>query len=467
MTTHATTATRSGIRAALKRRSRTTRTIAASVGTLLVAGSVFGAALGANAEEAVSAGRDWNGSSDSPGTYTSWMEHRIDVTTASGGPEITFADAEFETPPFDRELGRYVHTQHNFEGRGVIEAIITNDNDSPVEVQGSFRSYPMLTLMTEDMDWGAWNDFHDLRYLELLQELDLSLDAGESTRIAFPVDTSLEYGFSQISRFDTWNNGTPVTLVIGGSGQTYDLPPELTLSWESDLTVSFDYRHLYLPWATPIAPTLSGCGEEQTVTIPAVEGLIYSEPAREGNLVTVTAEALEGWAIKDTESTSWTLTLDPAAECETARPTNYNLSVSHNEAIAAVDTVLVNVHALDENGEPESDLGDVHVQSTFGEISAVEMIEPGLFQATLVSHVAGDATVTFTVDDVDGEQSEQVTFVAADTTAPATGTTDPATGGGLPATGSTFPVLPVTLGALGLAVLGGLAFAFRRQTPQN
>lgn len=461
------------MRTALARRNRTTRTIAASVGTLLVAGSVFGVALGANADEtapasaSASASRAWVEPS-AHGTYTPWIEQSRQRVGIEDGQHRLYVEAfDMEAIPFDPSLGKHFYTEHVFDVHGPVTATIVNNSSEPIDAANRFYSAGLFSLQEEDFHPGV-GGFHDYRSVTIEQPIDLRLGVGESMQFDVLMDTRVEDDSPAQSTFDLWTDDTPTPLgvqgvVLGNS----DWPRGVDVTWHAELTIDVGYRHLYLPWVTPVAPTLSGCGEEQTVTIPAVDGLVYSDPAREGDLVTVTAEALEGWAIRDTESSTWTFTLDPAAECETATPVNYNLSVSHNEAIATVDTVLVNVHALDENGEPESDLGDVHVQSTFGEISSVEMIEPGLFQATLISHAAGEATVTFTVDDVDGEQSEQVTFIAASTTGPTTGTTGPATGGGLPATGSTFPVLPVTLGALGLALLGGLAFAFRRQTPEN
>lgn len=170
---------------------------------------------------------------------------------------------------------------------------------------------------------------------------------------------------------------------------------------------------------------------------------------------------------------SGTIVFDVVEEevVEPGKQINPVLSVSHNEAVAAVDTVEVFVHVLDEFGQPETDVEDIHVTSTFGEISSTVMVEDGVFRATLVSEVEGEATVSFTHEDIPNvEQTEQVVFSAP--VAPVT----PPTGGGeasgagnggtgaLAASGSEFPAGVVALGALAAAALGGGLMVLRRRT---
>ena len=72
------------------------------------------------------------------------------------------------------------------------------------------------------------------------------------------------------------------------------------------------------PVVTPVAPALvpsDECEVEATVSTPQVAGVSYSQ-TREGNVVTVTATALEGYVIADGATTTWTFTIPEAEECE-------------------------------------------------------------------------------------------------------------------------------------------------------
>ncbi|HLS01674.1 MAG TPA: hypothetical protein VK054_06790, partial [Beutenbergiaceae bacterium] len=69
----------------------------------------------------------------------------------------------------------------------------------------------------------------------------------------------------------------------------------------------------------PETPTLTpadACGVEATVTLPDQEGVDYTQ-TRDGDVVTVTAEAEEGFEIDPSATTEWTLTIPAVEECIT------------------------------------------------------------------------------------------------------------------------------------------------------
>lgn len=224
------------------------------------------------------------------------------------------------------------------------------------------------------------------------------------------------------------------------------------------LEASVEYTVTYSPWAYTDEPSWRCSEHGPWLGVPESIGVRY-DWAWVDNGAVVSATTDEFYAIHPESQTEWAFDFEDACPTEPAPPAagvNLNLSVSHNEAVAAVDTVEVYVHALDEFGNPETDERDVHVQSTFGEVSPVELVEPGVFRATLTSAIEGEATVTFTHDDVPGEQTEQVLFTTPVAAPAGSGASQLAT------SGLDLPIVPLAAGA-GILALGAALLFFRRK----
>ena len=73
----------------------------------------------------------------------------------------------------------------------------------------------------------------------------------------------------------------------------------------------------------PVAPTLDLsqlCGEEATIVIPEVEGVVY-EQSRDGASVTVTASVEDGYVFAEGAVTEWVLTIPKVEPCPPTEPT--------------------------------------------------------------------------------------------------------------------------------------------------
>jgi hypothetical protein len=87
--------------------------------------------------------------------------------------------------------------------------------------------------------------------------------------------------------------------------------------WEGggvDVTVTYTFETATA--VTPTAPSLStpGCGEAATVVLPTTKGVDYSKKT-DGDTVTVTATAQDGYALADGATSSWTLTIPKVVAC--------------------------------------------------------------------------------------------------------------------------------------------------------
>lgn len=439
MTTHVTT--RRGLRSAFTRRTRTTRTIAAGLGTLLVAGAAFGGALGASAAEG-----------DAPEQtaltgYLTTAPVTVPMEYVPSGGSPYYGDF---TPDFDTTLGVFkrveVHAAVRAEGSSTLKGYDASATELHFEpyINASFIAMRGTTM-----------EFHHKfdRFDAPTQTIDVV--PGEAAPYAWDVETEfgpLWYTPDAISttiplmQFQV-SSGIATTDGTGPYGEDRVISGPVTYSVE------------YSPYAHTEAPTVSlpTCGERQVVIPADSDGIDYTVEYN-GDEAIVTASVQEWYTLAPGTETMWILELDDIVQCPTYA---YALTVSDEEAIAAQDTVDVFVH-VSEVESPKRAAAVVTIETDLGEITPAVLDESGSFyMATLSSEVAGTATVTFSVDGIESEQSEQVVFTAPKVTEP---TTPEAPKGNLPATGGTdVPVGPIAAIAGLLALMGSAFLIFGRK----
>ena len=88
--------------------------------------------------------------------------------------------------------------------------------------------------------------------------------------------------------------------------------------WESGgVTVTVTYTFQNVTEVTPEAPSLStpGCGEAASVVLPATDGVEYTKVS-DGDVVSVTAAAKEGYVMAEGATANWSLTIPKVVACD-------------------------------------------------------------------------------------------------------------------------------------------------------
>lgn len=135
----------------------------------------------------------------------------------------------------------------------------------------------------------------------------LMADAGHVVETGMSVSAIISVAFADGTEpgLDAWN-----TVSAGGrvEGQSDNM-----LSTEAP-SVGFTSAAT----VTPVAPVFNAaetCGVQGTVTIAETEGVVYTE-TREGDIVTVTASAVDGFALMPGAESSWEITIPAAEPCD-------------------------------------------------------------------------------------------------------------------------------------------------------
>lgn len=131
------------------------------------------------------------------------------------------------------------------------------------------------------------------------------LDALESA-VLEPGETLTINGTVEINEGETHRNEVAITAVGAVSAKEAESSDPTTL-------IGPDGPEFVVP-AAPELETSEICDVESTVTIAETQGVEYTE-TREGNVVTIVAEAADGFVIADDASTSWEFDVT-AEECE-------------------------------------------------------------------------------------------------------------------------------------------------------
>lgn len=129
---------------------------------------------------------------------------------------------------------------------------------------------------------------------------------GVEGTVSIPEVTGVVYTASTTGR---------VVTVTATAADGYVLAEGSESSWEIELPEIVPCPEV----VTPLAPELLAadeCGVEGTVTIPSVEGVIYVE-ARDGNTVTITATAAEGYVLAEGSETEWVIEIPEVVPCPT------------------------------------------------------------------------------------------------------------------------------------------------------
>lgn len=437
MTTHVTT--RRGLRSAFTRRTRTTRTIAAGLGTLLVAGAAFGGALGASATE---------GTASEPLTgylTTAPVTVPIEYVPSGGSPYY----GRF-TPDFDTTLGVFKRVEVQTTARAQGSSTIRGYDATATEL--SFTPY-IGGFIHVFRDNGSSEFYDNYTFEGPVETIDLV--PGEYTPYAWDIEAE----FAPVWYTpDASRTTLPQIRIDIASGIT---SPDGTGPYGGERVISgsVTYSVEYSPYAYTAAPTVSlpTCGERQVVIPADNDGIDYTVDYN-GDKAIVTASVQDWYTLAPGAETMWILELDDIVQCPTYA---YDLSVSDAEAVATQDTVDVFVHVSEVEG-PKRAAAVVTIETDLGEITPAVLDESGSFYtAELTSDVAGTATVTFSVDGIESEQSEQVVFTAPKVTEP---TTPDAPKGNLPATGGTdIPAGPIAAIAGLLALMGSAFLIFGRK----
>lgn len=167
--------------------------------------------------------------------------------------------------------------------------------------------------------WSYTEDYPDPNFTKTLkfsEKVGSELKGGECKvypNEATLLSTSLhqpEYTFSNLLSENSLLPEYPFYSAMpeGWDNEEYGAQPYQTVDAEVEVCV--------LKEVEPVEPTLTPgtCGEESTVLLPEVEGIKYTE-TRDGDTVTVTAEAEEGFTFPEEATTEWTFEIT-VKECD-------------------------------------------------------------------------------------------------------------------------------------------------------
>lgn len=285
--------------------------------------------------------------------------------------------------------------------------------------------------------------------------------------VSTPTTTGIDYAQTRVGN----------TVTVTATAQTgYAIAAGATTSWTFDVTPA-------TKCATPIAPTVAAatdCNIPGSVVIPTAEGVVYLETPQ-GNTVTVTAVATEGYGFAPGTTTEWTLDIGPADGCITVTTQAQESSTvggpAHDVATVTGDVpagayLTFEVYTWDgQDARPAQPLALVDQKmpvSGAGDYtsSAYTFTGVGQFQWFATLH-AEDGTVLSS--DTWGIAAERTTVTAAaevpgETPTPSAGSSASSTDASIARTDGAISALPIAGGIilLGSAMLIGVIARRRR-----